>query len=119
MGPAGYTFDSTPNGPSNPAPQGSVVSLFLTGAGETIPHGTTGGIYPMGTLDLPMPVLPVSVLLDGQAAPTTFVGGAPGSVEGILQINFEIPAGIRSGSLPVIVKVGAEPTQSGVTISVK
>jgi uncharacterized protein (TIGR03437 family) len=119
FGAAGYNADFTPNGPSNPIAKGGVIILFMTGAGQTAPAGTTGHINPVGTTDLPVPEQPVTVLVDGLPAAHQFLGGAPGSVEGIVQINVTVPSGARSGPVPVAVKVGGEISPAGVTISVK
>jgi uncharacterized protein (TIGR03437 family) len=42
-------------------------------------------------------LLPVSVLIDGQAATYLFAGEAPGDVAGVMQINVQIPLAVRSG----------------------
>lgn len=48
-----------------------------------------------------------------------YVGGAPGEVAGLLQINVAIPAGVTPGSgVPVVIQVGEATSQAGVTIAV-
>jgi len=40
-------------------------------------------------------------------------------VEGILQLNVLVPAASRSGTVPIMVTIGGNSTQSGVTVSVQ
>jgi uncharacterized protein (TIGR03437 family) len=109
--------DSTVNSPSNPAPIGSIVSIFATGEGQTSPAGIDGK---PGSDPVPHPILPVSVTIGGQTVTPKYAGGAPGSVAGVLQVNVQIPSGIQTGSaVPVVVQVGNTSSQAGVTIAVR
>ena len=48
-----------------------------------------------------------------------FAGGAPGSVQGVIQVNAQIPSGITVGNaVPVVVQVGTSNSQPGVTLAV-
>jgi uncharacterized protein (TIGR03437 family) len=48
-----------------------------------------------------------------------YVGGAPGDVAGLLQVNVTVPAGVTPGSaVPVVIRVGNVTSQTGVTIAV-
>ncbi len=108
--------DSSVNGSSHPAPAGSVIVLFGTGGGQTIPPSVDGGINPLnaeGKL-----ALPVTVTIGGQDAQVAYAGPAPGLVAGIMQINATIPSGTPSGATPVIVKVGTA-TSAPVTVAVQ
>ena len=120
-GPAAFNSDFSPNGPNSPAPKNGVVIFFLTGEGQTNPTGVTGTINAAGSA-APSPVLPVSVLIDGQSVPAAaipYAGGVPGVVEGLMQLNVQIPASARSGDLPIQVTIGGSTTQSGITVSVQ
>jgi uncharacterized protein (TIGR03437 family) len=114
--------DNSLNGPGNPAANGSIVQMFLTGEGETNPAGVTGAIT-TATLPppqvTPAPVQPISVLINGQPAFYVYAGEAPGEVAGVMQLNVQIPASAPSGPLPVQVSIGGNPSQSGVTVSVQ
>jgi uncharacterized protein (TIGR03437 family) len=115
-GPGAFNADFSLNGPNNPVAKGGTVVFFLTGEGLLTPAGVTGtinGANP-GT-----PVQHASVLIDGQGANYTYAGGITGVVEGIMQINVQIPPDARSGDLPVLVSIGGRSSQSGVTVSVK
>jgi uncharacterized protein (TIGR03437 family) len=110
------------NSSGNPANKGDIVVLYMTGEGQTNPAGVTGKVTtvnPAGKPLTPQPVLPLAVLIDGQPANVTFYGEAPGFVSGVMQVNVQIPAGARSGNLPVSVQVGSNISQTGVTVSVK
>jgi uncharacterized protein (TIGR03437 family) len=103
------------NGAANPAKAGSFVSLYVTGAGQTNPGGSDGHL---AGVPLPLPLLAVTVTIGGKTATTNFAGASPGTVEGIMQVNAQIPSGLTAGNVPVVVQVGTSSTQAGVTIAV-
>ena len=113
--------DGGPNSPLQPARKGDYVTLYVTGEGQTTPSGVTGKVTALSrTLPLtPQPVLPVTVSIGGQRAAVSFVGEAPGLVSGVLQLNVQIPTNAAPGDLPVEVTVGANRSQSGVTVSIQ
>jgi uncharacterized protein (TIGR03437 family) len=98
--------DGTRNSPSNPAPAGSVVSIFGTGGGATNPPSVTGGIAvknPLAKL-----VLPAAVTIDfGLNADVVYAGTVPGFISGLFQINFRIPQSLGAFAYhPVGVNIG-------------
>jgi len=95
--------DGTRNSPSNPAAVGSVVSLYATGAGETVPGGVDGAINPAS--GSPMPLAPLTVRIGGVEARVEFAGGAPGSVAGVIQINVRVTS-TPGAAVPVQVRFG-------------
>lgn len=115
--------DGTWNSASNPAPAGSVVSLWATGGGATNPPGITGGFTPLTSLT-PL-ALAVTVTLGSAPIPATvtYFGVAPTLSTGVFQVNFQIPAGISSGSnIPVSIIVGSAKSTDpavGTTIALK
>ena len=113
--------DYTLNGPSSPEPRGGTVVLFVTGEGQTVPSGVTGKVTTVSLTPplTPVPQLPVSVLIDGQPSTVAFAGEAPGLVSGVMQLNVQIPATARSGSVPIQVIVGASTSPPVVTVAVK
>lgn len=117
-GAAGFNGNFSVNGPSNPAAGGSTVVFFLTGEGQTIPPGVTGTINSSPAQN-PSPVAPITILIGGQPATYSYAGGIDGVVQGIMQLNVQIPAGAPSGADPVVITIGNNSTQSGVTISVE
>jgi uncharacterized protein (TIGR03437 family) len=109
--------DRTYNSAGNPAPQGSTVSIYVTGEGMTIPASVDGMIHP-SVLPLPEPMLPVRVLVGGIEAEWSYAGSAPASVAGLMQINVKIPDGVDAGPVPVLVMIGDYPSQEGIFVSV-
>jgi uncharacterized protein (TIGR03437 family) len=114
--------DNSVNGPKNPAAKGSIVQVFLTGEGQTSPPSVTGAIT-TATLPLPQvtpaPLLAVGVTINGQPALYVYAGEAPGLVAGMMQVNLQIPANAPSGDLPIVVSIGGNTSQNGVTVSVR
>jgi uncharacterized protein (TIGR03437 family) len=59
------------------------------------------------------------VTIGGQPAQLTFAGEAPYFVAGVLQVNATVPATAASGANSIVVKVGDNSSQSGVTVWVQ
>jgi len=109
--------DGTINSATNGAPVGSVVSIFATGQGGTIPPGVDGAIA-TGASPQPPP-LPVTVQIGGLPATVQYAGNAPGAPEGFMQVNATVPPGVPMGkSVPIVISVGTASSQSGVTIAI-
>jgi uncharacterized protein (TIGR03437 family) len=114
---AAQNQDSTPNGPSHPAPKGSTIVIFATGAGVTTPASLDGVIAGASP---PKPVLPVTATVGGQLAHVAYAGGAPFEINGILQVNIVIPASSQSGpAIPISIQVGTAQSQDGVTVAIQ
>ena len=109
----------TVNGPTTPAPAGSVVSVYMTGEGVTTPQAITGGVAPTNGTGLETPVLGVTATVGGQPATVSYDGSAPGYVYGVMQVNVKIPSGLAAGVQPVVISLGGTPTQSGLTVQVQ
>lgn len=129
---------ATPNSTSNPAPQGSVITLFATGFGllqQAVPDGTVlfgcGAVCPRSDTssacwspcgpDVALfPATTLSVTIGGRPAPLEYVGPSPGSPAAILQVNARVPTGIGSGPQPIVLTVGQNNNaQQQVTIAVQ
>ena len=114
---AALNQDETANSADYPAVRGSIVALYLTGAGTMAP-ALPDGTVPTAA-QLPQPVLPVAVQIDGIAAEVAYAGAAPG-LPGVIQVNARIPGEAHTGSaVPVTITVGEVSAQAGVTIAVK
>lgn len=115
-GQSGPTFNSV----ANPAPQGSAITFFATGAGlwnQTIQDGIVilGSIQP-----LIAPAARVSLTIGGQPAEILFAGAEPFQITGMLQINAIVPNGIGSGPQPLILTVGQNNnSQQQVTVVIQ
>lgn len=110
------------NSPANPATPGDAVVVYLTGEGETSPGGITGKVTTLAAPPLPLtpaPLLPVSVTIGGQPADWTFAGEAPGFVSGAMQLNVTVPTSIAAGEQSIVVTIGGNQSQQGVTVSVR
>jgi uncharacterized protein (TIGR03437 family) len=103
------------NGVSAPAASGSVVTIFATGAGQTIPAGDDG--FVIGT-ELPRPAAPVRVSIGGVEAEVLYAGAAPGLVSGVLQLNVRVPSDLPSGQVALLVSIGEATSQANVKIAV-
>jgi uncharacterized protein (TIGR03437 family) len=109
--------DGTINSPTNPAPRGSVISVYATGEGQTSPAGVTGSVTQSNTKT---PLLLVTVSIGGVGASVQYAGSAPDEVAGLLQVNAVVPQGAGPGSaVPVVLSIGGIASQAGVTIAVK
>ena len=109
--------DGTTNTVSNPAARGSIVVLFVTGAGLMSPPGVDGQVS--GDLTA-RPELPVSVQIGGIEAEILYAGPAPGLVSGVLQVNCQVPLLAAAESrVPIVMTLGTVPSQAGVTLAVK
>lgn len=110
--------DGTRNSASNPAPAGSVVSIYGSGAGPTNPASVTGGLSPEKPLKHLS--LPVSILLDGIAVTDIpYAGVAPTFTSGLFQINFRIPDGLPpSAAQRVDVRIGNASTAGLISVTI-
>jgi uncharacterized protein (TIGR03437 family) len=123
----GAIFDQdgrTVNGPSTPAAKGSVIALYLTGEGPTAPQGVDGAITPSDGSQLKHPLASWIATVGGVPATVYYAGSAPGIVNGISQINVQIPANAPSGpNVPIVLIFTtsgyAAGTQPGVTVAVQ
>ncbi len=113
---AALNQDGTINGPLNPAPKGSYVTIYFTGGGETAPSGVTGSIT---GLSLKWLTLPVSVTVGGRPANVIFDGAAPALVDGVDQLNVQLSPDTPSGPQSVIVAVGGIFSPPAATIIVQ
>ena len=104
------------NSPMEPAARGSIVTLYATGDGVENPAAVDG--QPAAD-PLPKPTLPVTLTMGGYPADILSAGAAPGFA-GLLQINARVPSGLAStGSVPVVLRIGAASSQTGVTLAVR
>jgi uncharacterized protein (TIGR03437 family) len=113
---AAVNQNGTLNSASAPAPTGSIISLFMTGEGQTTPAGVNGK---PATAPYPKPIFGPGVRIGGQPAVVTYYGGAPGEVAGLMQVNVQIPLSIQPGNaVPVLVQMGNASSQTSATIAV-
>jgi len=110
----------TVNGVNAPAPRGTVVSVYMTGEGQTNPAGVDGAIIPAVLSALKNPLLRVTATVGGVDAQVLYAGSAAGLISGVMQVNLMIPGNAPiGGQVPIQISVGGVPTQAGVTIAVQ
>jgi len=112
---AALNEDGSLNSLFNPAPPGSLVTLYATGEGQTDPPGTDGKL---SAAPFPRPLLPLLLRIGGLRAEIQFAGSAPGLV-GLLQINARVPDHIPSGNQALELTVGIAKSWPGVTIAIQ
>jgi uncharacterized protein (TIGR03437 family) len=112
---AAINEDGTVNGADHPAPTGSIIALFLTGAGVTDPP-TTDGVIP--GLPLPQLALPVTVTIGGTSADVVYAGSAFG-LPGMAQVNVRVPTVAASNAVPVQIVIGGNSRDQVVTIAIQ
>ena len=109
--------DGSLNSPAQPAPLGSIVTVFCTGEGQTSPLGVDGKI---ADRILPKPLAPVSVQIGGASVTPLYAAGAEAAVAGAMQVNLQIPASVTPGDkVPIQIQIGTVSSQSNVTIAVR
>ena len=118
---AALNEDGTLNSPQNPAKPGSIVALFGTGGGETVPPSVAGEVTPLALRPLASTPL---VQLDSTMLIVEYAGAAPGLVSGVTQINVRLPdvipivPGFPAGTVPLWVSPQSQFNAGIVTISV-
>jgi uncharacterized protein (TIGR03437 family) len=117
-GPAAGLVLSGQNVATTPAAAGSVISVFMTGGGQTSPLSTTGTVTPGGATLYKIPGT-VTALIGGVNAPVQFAGAAPGEVTGVIQVNILVPAGVSGSALPLSITVNNSVSPSGTTVAVQ
>jgi len=79
--------DGSVNSLNHPAKPGSTITFWVNGVGLFTPALADGAI---AQAPLPMPVLPVSVVIDTQPIPAMY-RAAPDLVAGVLQVSVKLP----------------------------
>ena len=120
---AALNEDGTINSVSNPARLGSVLVLFGTGAGQTVPPSADGEV---AGGSLPKPIAPVRATIPGLLPlQVLYAGAAPGQVAGVTQVNVRLPDTLPTPSryplsaIPVSVAVGDHESPGPVTVAVR
>jgi uncharacterized protein (TIGR03437 family) len=104
--PLAFNPDGSINACMNPAPAGSVVTLFLDGLGVTSPAQVTGAISPN-----PGPTLSSPAITANGGVTVVSVTALPGSISGIWQVNLQIPAKATAGGNQVSLSAGSVPVR--------
>lgn len=114
---AALNQDNSANSASNPAAVGTVLQVYMTGAGQTSPAGVDGllaGSTPW------LPLSQVTATIGGVPATVQYAGSSFGLVAGVTQVNVQIPQGVPpGGAVPIVIQVGANPSPSGVNVAIQ
>ena len=110
---AAVNEDGTPNGPTNPAAPRSMVSIYVNGADVYLggdrycsDQGDIGSLA-RTALDLDRRI----ALYSGNfPLPVTYIGPAPGLLNGICQINFRLPSG-QDPQITITGGLGRDPVR--------
>ncbi len=100
LDPAVLNSDNTVNTFDNPAPRGSVISIYATGGGMLAPAGVDGGLWPRSPLSFLS--APAAVLIGGMSADVLYAGSAPGLLSGVFQINVRVPEQLPAQEVVVV-----------------
>jgi len=112
--------DGSYNSAANPAAAGTIITFFGTGEGVLTPAGQDGRIETGGLATIPKPSLPVTVTFGTTASPQiAYAGVAPDEVDGLLQVNAQVPSGLTPGNVPIFLTIGKTTSPKGLTIAVK
>jgi uncharacterized protein (TIGR03437 family) len=114
------TYNGVSGTGTGPAPQGSVISAYGTGGGQTKPPGTTGSVTPIPTSSSGLlNITGATATIGGQPATVQFAGAAPGLVTGVLQMNIVVPTGVTGNNVPVTISINGVSTMQVTTIAVQ
>ncbi len=107
----------TPNSIDAPAAPGSVVILWGTGEGVTVPPGVDGRL---AINILPSPAAQCAAEIGGLPATIEYCGAAPYQMPGLFQVNARMDPTVAPGNaVQVSVIVGGEASQGEVTMVVR
>jgi len=107
-------LDGTVNSIAFPAKAGSIVSLYVIGAGAT-PDGDGA----VATSAIPGTAVQVVAGYPYQTATVLYAGPSPGTISALTQIDVQLPAGVTGDHVPIYFLAGGLSSQSGVTIAVQ
>ena len=117
--------DGTVNGPSNPAPRGSTVAVYMTGTGTLTPPIADGSVGPSSP-PFPAPVQTITAQIGPLPALVVFAGQAPTLIAGATQVNVQVPLDAPTGTTtPITIAAGEyssgafSPQQSPVFVAIK
>jgi len=106
-----YSFNSD----KSPAPRGSIITLFETGEGQTVPSGLDGILPQVG--QWPKPAGAVRVLFGDVAGDLQFSGL---TYAGVMQVNVRVPDNAPTGpSVPLVIEIGGNRSPDGTTVAVQ
>ncbi|MBX9603291.1 MAG: hypothetical protein K2X35_19965 [Bryobacteraceae bacterium] len=109
------SFNGAPAAFTIPAAPGSVISIYMTGGGQTDPPLTTGSVATGLRF-----VRNLTVTIGGRTLTPEYAGAAPTYTAGLYQINVRLPDDIPRGlAVPLTVNIGGVNSQPGTTMAIQ
>ncbi|HWB87272.1 MAG TPA: SBBP repeat-containing protein [Bryobacteraceae bacterium] len=102
--PLAFNSDGSRNTCFSPAPAGSVVRIFLSGLGLTVPAPVTGAPSPAPGVPLNLPI----TFTNGFSASVVSAIALPGAISGVWQVDIRMPEG-QHGAIPIPLFVDSVP----------
>ena len=99
---------------NKPSPPGSIVTLYGTGGG--ISANAVDGIEARRADSL---MAPVRISIAGRDAQVLYAGAAPGLVNGVFQLNVQVPSDTPAGAASVTVNVGGQDSPQGASLEIR
>lgn len=100
------------------AKPGDVVTLWITGLGQTNPAVSEGAV----TSAIATVNAALSLTLGGVTVPAAdvlYAGVSPGSISGLYQMNVRVPSSLPDGRASVALQVNGTPTPDGLSIPIQ
>jgi uncharacterized protein (TIGR03437 family) len=108
---AALNQDTSINSRDNPAERGTILSVFVTGCGQTLPPSTTGEL----ARALASHTQAIDVRIAGRPVTALYAGPAPG-LSGVTQINVRVPSDLSvigpADSTSIAVTAGSQTSRS-------
>jgi uncharacterized protein (TIGR03437 family) len=115
---AAWNEDGTVNSASNPAARGSVVTLWVTGQGQTVPAGSDA--RRVWSAEVARPRQPVTITVGGVSVAPQDVRFTGMVGPGLLLLKMPIPSSLPPGNTAeVLVACGGALSQRGVLLAVR
>src|SRR4029077_3416523 len=86
--------DGTPNSADNPAQPGSLLTIYASGLGRTVPPGVDGAVNNSTPLFGPA----FGFSFQGNPVAPQFIGAAAGMAAGIVQFNVTVPTPLAASN---------------------
>ena len=120
-GPSIGLVENGANITTSPAAAGQFIVVYMTGGGQTNPPSVTGTVTPsaVGSPLYAIPLSSITATINGVNAPVIWAGASPGEVNGVIQVDITVPAGVHGNALPVAITVNGVPSPSGPTVAVQ
>jgi uncharacterized protein (TIGR03437 family) len=118
---AALNQDGTVNSAANPATAGSVVSLFGTGA--IWPSALADGALAAAATPVSQELFQIEALVgNGVGTNILYAGAAPGLIDGVFQLNVQLPVWVTNPvllTLSSVIPFGAEIASNGVQLYIR